>query len=196
MISRSDCAFSQREMVGCEREVLADVGQATAGKLQGRNRTGSDRSLCRPGSRCKVADTLASHMAERRDPSHVAHTVADILGARRLARRWVPAFNAGVRGKSTTIERGWDFLARNGWQAEAGLVIFCHGGLPRSTLCSDNRAAKEECQQRHHASAGRRKKNEGKHSSQAKCSEEIEQVILLRGGLRYDHRVALRVNFS
>jgi hypothetical protein len=35
--------------------------------------------------RRKVADTLAAHIADRRDPSHVTHTVADVLRARMLA---------------------------------------------------------------------------------------------------------------
>lgn len=35
--------------------------------------------------RRKVADTLAAHIAERRDPSHITHTVADVLRARMLA---------------------------------------------------------------------------------------------------------------
>src|SRR6188472_817802 len=32
-----------------------------------------------------VADTLAAHIADRRDPSHITHTVADVLRARMLA---------------------------------------------------------------------------------------------------------------
>ena len=35
--------------------------------------------------RRKVADTLAAHIADRRDPSHITHTVADVLRARMLA---------------------------------------------------------------------------------------------------------------
>jgi Transposase DDE domain group 1 len=35
--------------------------------------------------RRKVADTLAAHIADRRDPSHITHTVADVLRARILA---------------------------------------------------------------------------------------------------------------
>jgi hypothetical protein len=35
--------------------------------------------------RRKVADTLAALIADRRDPSHIAHTVADVLRARMLA---------------------------------------------------------------------------------------------------------------
>jgi hypothetical protein len=35
--------------------------------------------------RRKVADTLASHIADRRDPSHITHTVADVLRTRMLA---------------------------------------------------------------------------------------------------------------
>jgi hypothetical protein len=35
--------------------------------------------------RRKVADTLADHIADRRDPSHITHTVADVLRARMLA---------------------------------------------------------------------------------------------------------------
>ena len=35
--------------------------------------------------RRKVADTLAAYIADRRDPSHIAHTVADVLRARMLA---------------------------------------------------------------------------------------------------------------
>ena len=99
--------------------------------------------------------------------------------------------------KMDHIERGWDFLARNGWQAEAGLVIFCHGGLPRSTLCSENpEAAQKRNASNGYVSAGRKTKNEGKRSSRAKCSEEINRLFCSGGRLRYDHRVALRVNFS
>src|SRR4051794_31790363 len=35
--------------------------------------------------RRKVADTLAAHIADRRSPSHITHTVADVLRARMLA---------------------------------------------------------------------------------------------------------------
>jgi hypothetical protein len=35
--------------------------------------------------RRKVADTFAAHIAARRDPSHVTHTVADVSCARMLA---------------------------------------------------------------------------------------------------------------
>src|SRR3954468_12477980 len=35
--------------------------------------------------RRKVADTLAAHIADRRDPSHIRHTVTDVLRARMLA---------------------------------------------------------------------------------------------------------------
>ena len=35
--------------------------------------------------RRKIADTLAAHIADRRDPSHITHTVADVLRARMLA---------------------------------------------------------------------------------------------------------------
>src|SRR5271170_1655936 len=35
--------------------------------------------------RRRVADTLAAHIADRRDPSHITHTVADVLRARMLA---------------------------------------------------------------------------------------------------------------
>ena len=35
--------------------------------------------------RRKVADTLAAYIADRRDPSHIRHTVADVLRARMLA---------------------------------------------------------------------------------------------------------------
>ena len=35
--------------------------------------------------RRNVADTLAAHIADRRDPSRIAHTVADVLRARMLA---------------------------------------------------------------------------------------------------------------
>ena len=35
--------------------------------------------------RRKVADTLAAYIADRRDPSHITHTVADVLRARMLA---------------------------------------------------------------------------------------------------------------
>src|SRR4051812_41794248 len=55
--------------------------------------------------RRKVAETLAAHIADRRDPSHIRHTVADVLRARMLAigcgypdgndfdwLRWDPAF--------------------------------------------------------------------------------------------------------
>jgi hypothetical protein len=37
--------------------------------------------------RRKVADTLAAHIADRRDRSHVMHTVADVLRARMVAIR-------------------------------------------------------------------------------------------------------------
>ena len=36
--------------------------------------------------RRKVADTLAAHIADRRDPSHITHTVADVLRARFMKR--------------------------------------------------------------------------------------------------------------
>ena len=36
--------------------------------------------------RRKVSDTLAALIADRRDPSHITHTVADVLRARMLAR--------------------------------------------------------------------------------------------------------------
>ena len=35
--------------------------------------------------RRKVAETLAAHVADRRDPLHITHTVADVLRARMLA---------------------------------------------------------------------------------------------------------------
>jgi Transposase DDE domain group 1 len=35
--------------------------------------------------RRKVSDTLAALIADRRDPSHITHTVADVLRARMLA---------------------------------------------------------------------------------------------------------------
>ena len=35
--------------------------------------------------RRKVADTLATHIADWRDPLHITHTVADVLRARMLA---------------------------------------------------------------------------------------------------------------
>src|SRR3954464_4623491 len=35
--------------------------------------------------RRKVADTLAAHIADRRDPSHIRHTVTDVLRAHMLA---------------------------------------------------------------------------------------------------------------
>jgi hypothetical protein len=35
--------------------------------------------------RRQVAATLAAHIADRRDPSHITHTVADVLRARMLA---------------------------------------------------------------------------------------------------------------
>src|SRR5271169_3198833 len=36
--------------------------------------------------------------------------------------------HAAIRGKSATIERSCDFLARNGWQAESASAIVGHGG--------------------------------------------------------------------
>ncbi len=36
--------------------------------------------------------------------------------------------HAAIRGKSATIERSCDFLARNGWQVEAESIIVGHGG--------------------------------------------------------------------
>ena len=36
--------------------------------------------------------------------------------------------HAAIRGKSATIERSCDFLARNRWQFEAELIIVGHGG--------------------------------------------------------------------
>ena len=36
--------------------------------------------------------------------------------------------HAAIRGKSATIERSCDFLARNRWQVEAELIIVGHGG--------------------------------------------------------------------
>jgi hypothetical protein len=56
-------------------------------------------------------------------------------------------------------------------------VLLLHGsdGKPAACIRSAGPAPRPP------SSAGRRKKNEGKHSSQAKCSEEIEQVILLMG---------------
>src|SRR5271169_4538503 len=36
--------------------------------------------------------------------------------------------HAAIRGKSATIERSRDFLARNRWQIEAELIIVGHGG--------------------------------------------------------------------
>jgi len=83
--------------------------------------------------------------------------------------------------KMDHIERGWDFLTRNRWQAEAGLVIFCHGGLPRSTLCSENpKQPKEECQQRLCFS---RPKDEERREAlkSSKVLRRNKQVILLRG---------------
>ena len=145
------------------------------------------------GSRCKIADTLASHIAARRDPSHVAHTVADILGARRLARRWVPAFDAASE-EMDHIKRGWDFscakqMAGGSWVGY--LLVMAGYQDQRFAAKIPKRNASNG-----YASAGRNKKNEGKQSSQAKCSEEINSYSAQGGRLRYDHRVALRVNFS
>ena len=94
MISRSDGAFSQREMVGCEQRSWLMSGRRPQASLKAgiepepievvAVRVAAVRSPTRP----------PHTIAERRDPSYVAHTVADILGARRLARRWVPAFDA------------------------------------------------------------------------------------------------------
>ena len=36
--------------------------------------------------------------------------------------------HAAIRGKSATIERSRDFLARNRWQVEAEFIIVGHGG--------------------------------------------------------------------
>ena len=90
MISRSDCAFSQR----CEQRSWL---------MSGRRPQASFKAGIEPEPIEVVAVRVAAvrsptrsphTIAERRDPSYVAHTVADLLGARRLARRWVPAFDA------------------------------------------------------------------------------------------------------
>ena len=51
--------------------------------------------------RCrKVADTLAAHIADRRDPLRITHTVADVLRARMLATalRAIPMADDFERG--------------------------------------------------------------------------------------------------
>jgi hypothetical protein len=84
-------------------------------------------------------------IAERRDPSYVAHTVADILGARRLARRWVPAFDAASEENGPHRTRlGFSYAKQMAGGSWVGYLL--SWGLPRSTLCSDN--PEEECQQR------------------------------------------------
>jgi hypothetical protein len=57
----------------------------------------------------------------RRDPSHVAHTVAD--NTRRpptLARRWIPAFDAAIRGKWTTSNAAGIFLRETDGRRKLG----------------------------------------------------------------------------
>jgi hypothetical protein len=79
------------------------------------------------------------------------------------------------------IERRWDFLARNGWQAEAGLVIFCHGGLRKiNALQRKSRSRKEECQQRLCFSWPKEEERREALKS-SKVLRRNKQVILLRG---------------
>jgi len=46
--------------------------------------------------------------------------------------------HAAIRGKSATIERSRDFLARNRWQVEAELIIFGHGGCGSEARCAQD----------------------------------------------------------
>jgi hypothetical protein len=179
MISRSDGAFSQREMVGCEQ------------RSSGRRPQASFKAGIEPEPIEVVAVRVAAARSPTRSPrtspsSHVSHTVA-----------WAPAFNAAIRGKSTTSNAAGTFLRETDGKRKLGWLSSVMAGYARSTLCSENpEAAQKRNASNGYVSAGRKKKNEGKRSSQAKCSEEINRFILLRGRLRYDHRVALRVNFS
>jgi hypothetical protein len=74
--------------------------------------------------RRKVSDTLAALIADRRDPSHITHTVADVLRARMLAigcgypdgndfdrLRFDPAFTDGCLTPAVTSARSRPFRA-------------------------------------------------------------------------------------
>jgi hypothetical protein len=57
----------------------------------------------------------------RRDPSHTSLTRSPIiLGAPRLARRWVPAFDAAIRGKWTTSNAAGIFLRETDGRRKLG----------------------------------------------------------------------------
>ena len=132
MISRSVGAFSQREMVGCEHRSAAGVGQASARQLEG-------RIAAQPVE--VVAVGIAAADRQHAGAQHIGDRVRDVRGIAPVGNQrgkrvgnFAPALgkreqhHAAVGGQSASIERSCDFLARNGWQAEAELAIVGHGG--------------------------------------------------------------------
>jgi hypothetical protein len=89
-------------------------------ETQGRNRTGSDRSLCRPGSRCKVADTAMCEASGRRWRG------AAFPPSTLVSEESRPPSNAAV-----TCLRETDGKRKLSW------LSCVMAGYARSTLCSE-----------------------------------------------------------
>jgi N-(2-amino-2-carboxyethyl)-L-glutamate synthase len=97
------------------------------------------------------------------------------LTARVLARRWVPIFNAAIKGKGDHIERGWELsgakrIAGGSW---VGYLLSWRATQDQRFAAKIPKQPKKRNASNGYASAGRI----GKRSSQAKCFEEINRLF-------------------
>jgi hypothetical protein len=113
-------------------EVPAGVGQASARQLEGRVAAQPVEVVAIRIAAADRQHARSQHIGDRvRDVRRIA-PVSNVSGERgsdfaaAIGKR--QQHHAAVRGQPAPVKRGCDFLARNGWQAEAELAIVGHGG--------------------------------------------------------------------
>jgi hypothetical protein len=121
-----------------ESEIAARVGQAPAGELE--RRIGARKVeivgvLIAAADREEAgADHIGEGVGDARRIAAIGKAAGQPHGDAEPALRQGEQHGAAVRGNTSAIERGCDFLALDGWKGEGGKRIVVHGG--RGAVCS------------------------------------------------------------
>ena len=178
MISRSDGGFSQRERVGREQR---------SSPMSGRQPQASFKAGIEPEPIEVVAVRVAAARSPTRSPRTSPSGAIPRTSLTRSLMYYAPACWRGAAFPPSTplseesrppSNAAVSFLRETDGRRKLGWLSSVMAGYARSTLCSENpeAAQKEECQQRL-CFSWPKEEERGKHSSQAKCSEEINRLF-------------------